>query len=100
MRPCSARVTVRGTALLIALLLFSASAAGESAALRTHVVHEGQRLGSIAKRYQVSVEALSAANGLKNHLIRPGQKLVLPAGDDRDGSRARAQSGRGPSPPR
>lgn len=92
MRPCSARVTVRGTALLIGMLLFSASAAGESAAVRTHVVHEGQRLGSIAKRYQVTVEALSAANGLKNHLIRPGQKLVIPARDDPDGSRARAQN--------
>jgi LysM repeat protein/uncharacterized protein YcbK (DUF882 family) len=58
---------------------------------RTHVVHDGQRLASIAKRYNVSVEALCTANGLReSETIRPGQKLVIPPLTDKDGSRTRA----------
>jgi len=44
-----------------------------------HVVQQGQRLGSIAKRYNVSIDALCAANGItRRDPIRPGQKLVIP----------------------
>lgn len=44
-----------------------------------HVVYPGQRLGSIAKRYNVSIDALCAANGInRRDPIRPGQKLVIP----------------------
>lgn len=44
-----------------------------------HVVYQGQRLGSIAKRYNVSIDALCAANGInRRDPIRPGQKLVIP----------------------
>lgn len=44
-----------------------------------HVVYQGQRLGSIAKRYNVTIDALCAANGIsRRDPIRPGQKLVIP----------------------
>jgi len=44
-----------------------------------HVVQQGQRLGSIAKRYNVSIDALCTANGIsRRDPIRPGQKLAIP----------------------
>ncbi|HVT34615.1 MAG TPA: LysM peptidoglycan-binding domain-containing protein [Nevskiaceae bacterium] len=47
---------------------------------RVHKVQLGQTLGSIAKRYKVSVASLRAANNLGNSShIRPGQKLKVPA---------------------
>jgi LysM repeat protein len=56
----------------------------------THTVGPGQRLGSIAKRYHVSVEAICYANDIKqNAAIRPGQKLLIPDKSDKDGERAR-----------
>jgi LysM repeat protein len=58
---------------------------------QTHVVQKGQRLGSIAKRYNVTVDALAYANGLRQRdPIKPGQRLVIPERGDRDGSEARA----------
>lgn len=62
-----------------ALGLISVDAA---AAPKVHVVSSGQRLGSIAKRYNVSIEELCRANGIRrNAPIRPGQKLVIPGLD-------------------
>ena len=44
-----------------------------------HVVYAGQRLGSIAKRYNVSIDAICSANGIKRKdPIHPGQKLIIP----------------------
>jgi LysM repeat protein/uncharacterized protein YcbK (DUF882 family) len=58
---------------------------------RVHVVYSGQRLASIARRYNVSVEALCNANGLSaSDPIKPGQKLLVPPAEDKDGSRTRA----------
>ena len=58
---------------------------------QTHVVQQGQRLGSIAKRYNVTVDALAYANGIRQRdPIKPGQRLVIPARSDKDGSEARA----------
>src|SRR5687768_14684455 len=69
----------------------SAQAAPGDAKPRVHTVYSGQRLGSIAKRYNVSVEALCNANGLsETDRIQPGQKLLVPPRSDRDGSRTRA----------
>src|SRR5690606_39257537 len=62
----------------------------ESAAAKpkTHTVYAGQRLGSIAKRYNVSIDELCAANGInRKSTIRPGQKLIIPGTDD--GTRAK-----------
>src|SRR6185369_15411206 len=57
----------------------------------THVVQKGQRLGSIAKRYNVSIDALAYANGIRQKdPIKPGQRLVIPERSDKDGSEARA----------
>lgn len=68
---------------LLALLAASSCAfvlaLGAVAVGKTHTVYEGQRLGSIAKRYNVTVEELCAANGLDpKKPIKPGQKLVIP----------------------
>jgi len=50
---------------------------------RTHKVYSGQRLESIAKRYQVSVEALCAANGItRKSKLRAGQMLLVPRPGD------------------
>lgn len=55
-----------------------------------HVVYAGQRLGSIAKRYNVSVEALCNANGIRaTDPIQPGQRLYVPPKDDPDGAATR-----------
>jgi len=58
---------------------------------RHHTVIKGQRLGTIAKRYRVTVDALTHANDLgPRGLIKPGQRLIVPARGDVDGSLARA----------
>jgi LysM repeat protein len=70
-----------------------AQAAPSAAKPRVHVVYSGQRLASIAKRYNVSLEALCNANGMsESDKIRPGQKLLVPPPGDKDGSRTRASS--------
>jgi predicted esterase len=46
---------------------------------RRHTVVRGQTLGAIARRYQVTIEALCQANGIsRRDVIRPGQRLVIP----------------------
>jgi LysM repeat protein len=55
-----------------------------------HTVSKGQRLGGIARRYGVEIEALCAANDIaEDSPIRPGQKLIVPSRDDPDGALAR-----------
>jgi LysM repeat protein len=50
---------------------------------QVHVVYEGQRLGSIAKRYNVTIEALCEANGIRRRdPIRPGQRLEIPSREE------------------
>lgn len=65
--------------------------AGDRRGVRWHRVAKGQLLGSIARRYNVSVEAICHANGIgRRSVIKPGQKLIIPARSDEDGSIARA----------
>jgi len=45
---------------------------------RTHKVTAGQTLSGIARRYNVSVSQLQAANNIKGSHIQPGQKLKVP----------------------
>jgi predicted esterase/LysM repeat protein len=54
-----------------------------SAAAKEHVVADGQTLGKIAKRYQISIAALCKANNMsrRDH-IRPGQHLIIPTDDE------------------
>ena len=78
-------------ALLVWGFLGSASAASSP---RYHTVASGQRLGSIAKRYGVSIDALCTANGIeRQQRLKIGQKLLVPSRDDRDGSMTRRQYG-------
>ena len=58
--------------------LLSAGAAGA----KEHVVGDGQTLGKIAKRYQISIAALCKANGIsRRDKIKPGQRLTIPGSD-------------------
>ena len=67
-----------------------AVSSGSQAKPRTHRVYAGQTLGMIAKRYNVTVEALRNANGLRvGRPIKPKQELIIPDRDDQDGSQAR-----------
>jgi LysM repeat protein len=43
-----------------------------------HIVKSGDSLSAIAKRYGVSLTALRDANGIRTHIIHPGQELVIP----------------------
>ena len=62
-------------AVLGALILLSFP----SYAHQVHVVSEGQTLGKIAKRYNISVEAVCAANKITQRVrLKPGQKLIIP----------------------
>jgi LysM repeat protein len=56
-----------------------ATSSARSSHALTHTVYAGQTLGMIAKRYNVSVEALCAANAISRRSpIKPGQKLLVP----------------------
>lgn len=44
---------------------------------RKHTVRSGESLGTIARKYGVSVGDLKRMNGLRGDMIRPGQKLVV-----------------------
>ncbi len=45
-----------------------------------HVVQRGDSLGTIAQKYQVSVNRLRQANNLNGDVIHPGAELVIPTG--------------------
>ena len=70
--------------LLGGLTVAGSSLAQTDEAGRTvHTVYAGQTLGRIAHRYNVSVEDLRHANGLKyGARIRPGQVLIIPDGNE------------------
>lgn len=65
------------------LALFGYLLLGAPAAhAKEHVVAEGQTLGKIAKRYQISIAELCEANGItRREKIKPGQRLVIPGTD-------------------
>ena len=46
---------------------------------KIHVVRSGDTLSTIAERYGVGVSQLMKTNGLRNKVIRVGQKLIIPA---------------------
>lgn len=57
-----------------------------------HRVRAGETLGAIARRYDVSVEALRTANKLKGSTIRVGQDLIVTAFPARAASATRTAS--------
>jgi LysM repeat protein len=76
------------------LLLGWVGLASAASSPRYHTVAGGQRLGSIAKRYGVNVDAICTANGIeRNQRLKVGQKLLVPGKDDKDGSMTRRQYG-------
>ena len=84
---------LRSLALLTLLCAVSTAHATGRGPL-VHTVYPGQRLGSIAKRYRVSIEAICGANGIqRTDIIRPGQELIIPQRSDPDGSKARQNAG-------
>jgi lipoprotein NlpD len=95
-------VGAAGLAVIAILLFGSAEAAGPSAATpaaaaREHVVVRGDTLGTIARRYKVSVAALVSSNGLASERVklRIGQRLTIPAVPT-----SSAGAGEAPRPPR
>jgi LysM repeat protein len=73
------RMVRRAFPYLLSLILAGAAAQAADNRASTHTVADGQRLGSIAKRYGVSIEALCQANGIDRRApIRPGQRLTIP----------------------
>jgi predicted esterase len=76
---------MRVAAFSIALLALGIVAPGSAAAETTHTVYDGQTIGRIAKRYNISIEQLCEANKMtRRDRIKPGQTLIIP---DRDSSR-------------
>ena len=76
------------------LILTWAQLAAAASSPRYHTVASGQRLGSIAKRYGVTIEAMCTANGIeRNQRLKVGEKLLVPGKDDKDGSSTRRQYG-------
>jgi membrane-bound lytic murein transglycosylase D len=65
-----------------------------------HIVKSGESLGSIAKKYRISVNQLKTWNNLKSTTIYPGQKLIVyssgapmaQAGNDKPVMRSTEQS--------
>ncbi len=76
------------------LILAWAELASAASSPRYHTVAAGQRLGSIAKRYGVGIDAMCTANGIeRNQRLKVGEKLLVPGKDDKDGSITRRQYG-------
>lgn len=58
----------------------AASASGARTSSRQHTVADGETLWGIARRYEITVDALRRANDLgENTALQPGQKLTIPA---------------------
>lgn len=76
-------------ALVSAMLVGSTAIAGADSP-KKHLVYPGQTLGMIAKRYNVSIDAICNANGVRRgDPIKPKQTLWIPARSDKDGERAK-----------
>ncbi len=84
LRPLFVHLRARWTrviAVFIVALVWGVSPA--QAKHKVHTVYAGQRLASIAKRYNVTVEELCRENGISQKApIHPGQKLLIPGTDD------------------
>jgi membrane-bound lytic murein transglycosylase D len=70
-------------------------ARSEGSAAKYHVVHKGETLSSIARKFHVSTAGLKKLNGLKSLKVKTGQRLVVkPASPGKSSTRlASAQKG-------
>jgi len=59
--------------------------AGAEAGVVYYTVKEGDTLWDIGRRYQVAANVLAMTNGVRGHLIFPGQVLVIPSTGWTDG---------------
>ena len=85
------RIWLLAVAIALPIGLPSEAHARRNDQPRIHKVYKGQTLGMIAKRYNVSVEAITFANRIrKRNRIKPGLKLIIPAIGDKKGTKARA----------
>jgi membrane-bound lytic murein transglycosylase D len=71
----STRTGTSGTSSPSARNASSSSGASPS---RTHKVEDGESLWGIARKYDVTVEAVRAANDMESESIQPGQTLRIP----------------------
>lgn len=77
--PARSRLVFRAAIVLLIAMVVAMPASASGRETRTHIVAPGQLLGTIARKYGISVQALCGANGLnENDIIRPGQRLVIP----------------------
>lgn len=67
--------------LAAAGLLAGGVRAWAAARPRTHTVRPGDTLSGLALRYDVTVAALKQRNGLRDEVIRVGQRLAIPEPD-------------------
>jgi membrane-bound lytic murein transglycosylase D len=56
----------------------SGSSSSGAASGRTHKVEDGESLWGIARKYDVTVDAVRAANDMESETIQPGQTLRIP----------------------
>ncbi|HVW30700.1 MAG TPA: DUF882 domain-containing protein [Polyangiaceae bacterium] len=81
--------------LCAATLAGTALAQTDDAGRTVHTVYEGQTLGRIAHRYNVKIEDLCHANGIRyGARIHPGQVLVIPDGNEDVLPKARPHGGK------
>jgi predicted esterase len=92
---------MRLAALFTAILALGVFCPRSAAAETTHTVYDGQTIGSIAKRYNVSIAELCEANDMtRRDRIKPGQTLVIPdPGSVRSAQGSRKERADEPAPP-
>src|SRR3989304_5826571 len=77
-----AAVGARRLALFRGLAAFSQQPPGRAPAPVTYEVQNGDPLFALALRYNTTVDAIVAVNGLPSaHRLRLGQRLVVPGGE-------------------
>lgn len=72
------RLTIPARAAANGNRLTAGSQSTSGAANGRYRVRRGDSLGSIARKFGVSVRRLRAANSIRGHLIHPGQTLIVP----------------------
>lgn len=89
-----------GTPNAAAAPAVQSASSGRPAATGTHVVVEGETLGSISRMYNVSVASLTIANNIPSGgTVRTGQTLIIPPGGNGASQARAAQAQPAPRPP-